>query len=321
MYLTKSAAERDLNISEAAILLCGFVLAWGAIGEYLEEHEKLPRWMAWSKLVFIGMVVFGLVGEFVFDAGVFVFSKKLQEIEGAEIAALDQKARRASREAESAVTRSGVAVSQSEAATREADLAKGASSTAIKLARGAREEADTFEADIKSAKLQSGEAKTLASEAKALLDDVHKLAAEAQQRARAAQTTTLQLQRESAPRRLTEEQKVELVRLLSLVPNFTVRFLPLRSSSKEVADFTDDLMDVFVRMGKLSPGSDNRTLGKAIGGSDARGVAVGCLSREQCPPALKHICQFIGGLGVRLLARVSARGSQGPCGNRHPYWW
>ena len=91
LEILKSATESALNDSEIGLLVSGLVLAVGAIGEYLEEHGKLPRWMGWPKLVFIGMVVFGLIGEFVGDAGVFVFSGHLQTIGDSEIADLNTK--------------------------------------------------------------------------------------------------------------------------------------------------------------------------------------------------------------------------------------
>ena len=92
LSLSKYATEKALDASELIIIVSGFVLAFGAVGEYLEEHNRLPKWMKWPKLVFILMVVVSLIGEFVGDAGVFVFSKELQKLEGAEIEALDLKA-------------------------------------------------------------------------------------------------------------------------------------------------------------------------------------------------------------------------------------
>src|ERR1035438_2597834 len=82
LFPTKAKAERGLTGFEITLIVCGLILALGAIGEYLEEHNKLPRLLRWPKLVFIIMVVVGLIGEFFGDAGVYVFSSKLQEIEG-----------------------------------------------------------------------------------------------------------------------------------------------------------------------------------------------------------------------------------------------
>jgi len=76
-WLSKSATETALDISEIAILVSGLVLALGATGEYLEEHNRLPRWMCWPRLAFIVLVVTDLVGEFLGDGGVFAFSRAI----------------------------------------------------------------------------------------------------------------------------------------------------------------------------------------------------------------------------------------------------
>lgn len=89
--LSKSATENWLDASEITLLICGLVLAYGAAGEYLEEHEKLPRWMQWSrepKLVFVWMVAISLFGEFAGDAGVYLFSGHLQSIADTELTQL-----------------------------------------------------------------------------------------------------------------------------------------------------------------------------------------------------------------------------------------
>src|ERR1700727_2355245 len=79
--LSKSAAEIALDASELIIILSGFVLLIGAAGEYLEEHKKLPQWTKWP---FVWMVVISLLGEFAGDAGVFIFSRRLQTIADGE---------------------------------------------------------------------------------------------------------------------------------------------------------------------------------------------------------------------------------------------
>jgi hypothetical protein len=89
--LSKSATETALNVAELVIIVSGLLLAFGAIGEYLEEHGRLVRWMAWPKLVFIVLVVASLIGEFLGDAGVFVFSEHLQFINDAEANVLREK--------------------------------------------------------------------------------------------------------------------------------------------------------------------------------------------------------------------------------------
>ncbi len=149
--LSKFAAENWLNSSEILIIAAGFVLAFGAIGEYLEEHGRLPCWIAWPKIVFILMVVISLVGEFLGDAGVFVFPNELQRIEGAEIEALDKKAKTASEDADKAVN-------DSAGAKRDSKDAIDSASAAAKAASSARLKADSYEAQIKSALQQATEA-------------------------------------------------------------------------------------------------------------------------------------------------------------------
>jgi hypothetical protein len=145
LFPTKTKAERGLTDSEIVLIVCGLVLALGAIGEYLEEHKKLPRLVKWPRLVFIVMVVIGLLGEFFGDAGVFVFSSKLQQIEGAEIQALDRLAKAARDNANEAIDKSS--------------KAKEGADTAMGVAKAVK---------IESASLQRGLAATkkLAEEAK-----------------------------------------------------------------------------------------------------------------------------------------------------------
>ena len=102
----------------------------GAAGEYLEDHgklHKLPRWLQWTKLVFILMVVGGLIGEFLGDAGVFVFSEELQSIEDQELTrlgdtatSLENRLKSVSAAADKAQDQSGNAVSASTKALRTA---------------------------------------------------------------------------------------------------------------------------------------------------------------------------------------------------------
>jgi hypothetical protein len=73
---------------------------FGAIGEYLEQHEKLPSWIKWPRLVFVSMVALSLVGEFISDAGVFLASHKLQTISDAEYADVNKKAGEAAERAD-----------------------------------------------------------------------------------------------------------------------------------------------------------------------------------------------------------------------------
>jgi hypothetical protein len=91
LSLSKETTEHWLNAAELMLLVCGLVLAYGAAGEYLEEHGKLPRSMRWArepKLVFVWMVAISLFGEFAGDAGVYIFSGQLQTISDTELTQL-----------------------------------------------------------------------------------------------------------------------------------------------------------------------------------------------------------------------------------------
>lgn len=164
----KSLFESGLNFFELLIVISGLVLAWGAIGEYLEEHgkiDRLPRLLRWSKLVFVLMVVISLVGEFVGDGGVYVCSSKLQILEGATIKALDEKATAATHKAEGAVASSDAAVAEASGASKVSQKAYNTSDDAGRVARSARQEADSFEKDIVTAKKQAADAESHLAEA------------------------------------------------------------------------------------------------------------------------------------------------------------
>jgi len=103
--LSKSATETLLDVSETILIGGGLILTLGAVGEYLEEHGRLPRWLAWPRLVFIIMVVAGLLGEFLSDGGVFVFSRHLQTIADSEIAELTKENTAAKKELEATFMR------------------------------------------------------------------------------------------------------------------------------------------------------------------------------------------------------------------------
>jgi hypothetical protein len=123
--LSKSATERALDSSEILILLCGLILAIGAAGEYIEEHGTLPEWTKWSmhpKMVFVWMVALSLAGEFIGDAGVFVFSGHLQTINDGEYATLNKEAGDARRDAGTANERAGGAIERAAHLEMEAAL-------------------------------------------------------------------------------------------------------------------------------------------------------------------------------------------------------
>jgi hypothetical protein len=218
--LSKLSAEEWLNRSEILIILAGFVLAFGAIGEYLESHNRLPKWMAWPKLAFILMVVISLMGEFVGDAGVFVFSKELQRIEGNEIDALDKRAKAAGNDAVKAVA-------DAAEATKKSQDALSSASDAARSALAAKLEADSYEAQIKSALAQ-------ATKAENDLADAREKAAKADEHALAAQQA---LDEYRAPRLLTESEQKRIGQKLtpSKVQNVWIAALPLTVDSGEFA--------------------------------------------------------------------------------------
>lgn len=202
MYLVsrpaESILETGLNASEIIIVVSGFVLAWGAAGEYLDEHEHLtwlPSVFRWPKLVFVLMVAISLAFEFIGDAGVYICSSRLQILEGATIKALDSKATEAGRKAEGAITSSDAALGKASGASEVSQKAYGTSGEAMRVARGARQEADTFEKDIADARRDASEAKSLLAEVRRLAAEAEALAAEAERKVADRHVTPAQLDR------------------------------------------------------------------------------------------------------------------------------
>ena len=167
--LSKSGVSTGLDISEWILLIFGLVLVIGIFGEY----KKVPRCMAtWPKAVFEILVMIGVAGELCGDGGVFLFSRQLQILEGADIQALDTKSRDARERANDALSKSGMAVvrageadNTSKGAMDKAGKAERSLTSALDLAKGARQEADSFERDIVAAKKQAAEAESHLAEA------------------------------------------------------------------------------------------------------------------------------------------------------------
>jgi hypothetical protein len=155
LSLSKAEVSTALDASEWSILLFGLLLVIGIFGEY----DKVPKPMAkWPKAVFEIMVMIGVAGELLGDGGVFLFSRQLQRIEGADLQELNRKAEKALADANGAIGKATAASDISGSAKAEADIARGSAAEAGALARGARQEADSFEKDILSAKRQATEA-------------------------------------------------------------------------------------------------------------------------------------------------------------------
>jgi hypothetical protein len=192
----------------------------------------------------------------------------------------------------------GAAEASAEGAAMAASLATDSAGEAMTLAHDARKEADSFERDIVSAKEQAAKAESHL--------------AEALRQVASAEAEISALRKKGEPRRLTEAQKVELVKLLSAAPPFTVGFLPLRNSSKETSDFADDLIDVFTRMKLMPSGTSARTLDRSIGASDARGIVVGVMSKEQHPLAAELLIAMLRAWGFEAEGDAAPTIAKGP---------
>ena len=202
--LSKSATGSVLDLCEYALLFFGLVLVVGIFGEY----KKLPKWfLRWPKELFEILVMIGVAGELLGDGGVFLFSHRLQILEGADIQVLDGKAEKALSDATEAGHKAKAASGEADSAKLESGKAKDAASTAKSLAAGARKEADALTRDIASAKSD-------ASEAKALLSDVRNLASEAQRKAGSALNTVAAERESRKPRSITPEQAETMVAVL-----------------------------------------------------------------------------------------------------------
>jgi hypothetical protein len=163
--LSKSATSTALDVSDIVLLVSGALLLFGALGEYLEDHKRLPRWMRWPKLIFEIIVAVSLAGELIADGGVFVFSHHLQKLEGADIDALERKSAKALDDSNAAIGEAKAASDEAAAAKLESSNAKGIANASDRLARGTRKEADSFEGDIVSAKTQAADAESHLAEA------------------------------------------------------------------------------------------------------------------------------------------------------------
>jgi hypothetical protein len=234
MSFSKPATETALDASEILILLCGVILAIGAAGEYTEEHGTLPRWMKWSmrpKMVFVWMVALSLVGEFVGDAGVFIFSGHLQTINDGEYAALNKEAGNARRDAGNANKEAGIARRdasnanalaqkyQSEIAASEAQVATAMAASAGAVAKVAAADARSAEASAKAegfrldiAKAQESAARATEETARITKDNL------------TLQADILKLQGRLADRVFTADQRFKFAAALNGKTKFPIKF-------------------------------------------------------------------------------------------------
>ncbi len=199
---SKDATALALDISEWVLLLFGAVLGVGIIGEYAKSKWWRNRIRCWQICVIVGVL-----GELLSDGGIFLFSRRLQTLEGAEIGGLDAKTKTALNDANAAViqsgaakTTAGLAEQSSGRAVEKSDTAERSASTAMTLAKGARQEADSFARDIVSAKKQAAEAASHLAEALKQAEDAKKRITEL------ADLSSLRL--------INDAQKAELVKKL-----------------------------------------------------------------------------------------------------------
>ena len=79
-WLDKSGADVFLITSELLLLLFAALVAVGVLGETFNS----AYWQPWHR-TFAIVVFIGVAGEMIADAGVFISSARLQEIQGAEL--------------------------------------------------------------------------------------------------------------------------------------------------------------------------------------------------------------------------------------------
>jgi hypothetical protein len=137
--LSKDVTTLALDSSEVALLLFGLLLVVGLVGEYAESE----RWKKYVK-AFEMLVILGVAGELLADAGVFTFSARLQSLSDVEVARLKVAA-------ESANATAKQFESQIAEANSKAD--------------SARTNAESFRLDIAKANERAAKAEVRAAEA------------------------------------------------------------------------------------------------------------------------------------------------------------
>ena len=185
LALSKDVTAIALDISEWMLLFCGALLTAGIIGEYAKSKWWLDRLRIWKL-----SVIFGVLVEMLSDGGIFLFSRRLQRLEGAEITQLGTRSSKAFNDANSAINMAQAASTVSADAKSDSKTAKDSSVKAVTnagdarrlaleasiSAREARREADSFARDIASAKRDAQEAKNLLAESRQLALEARKVA-------------------------------------------------------------------------------------------------------------------------------------------------
>ncbi len=101
--LSKPGAIIGLQLSEAGLLIFGAVLIVGIVGEL-----KLPYWSHRLKR-FERLVLIGVLGEFLADGGISLFSMRLQVVSDSEAAVLNNEAGQARKDAALVALKAGQA--------------------------------------------------------------------------------------------------------------------------------------------------------------------------------------------------------------------
>lgn len=114
-WMSKESSSVALDTSEWLLLIFGALLGIGIIGEYAQRKWWKDRIRYWQICVIVGVL-----GELLSDGSIFLFSRRLQRLEGAELTDLSNKARNALNDAATAKSRSDSA--QQDALTVENDI-------------------------------------------------------------------------------------------------------------------------------------------------------------------------------------------------------
>jgi hypothetical protein len=250
-------AHSDLEVT--ALVFFALLVLFDILAHLSTDHEKK------TLLEKIGLYCFAIA--VLAEVVAYPYGQRNDTLSGQIIGSLDVKTREA-------LSKSGTALAQSEEAeTKSGDAIDKAGKAQESLGK-AEDEANKAETAASNALALARDARQQATEALANLAEAKRLAEEAQK-------GTAVLAQAALPRRLSEGQKVELIRLLSAAPAFTVVFENTRSLSDEVLNFTDDFIDVFIRMKLLPADSSSRKLSRAIAAPEGHGVIVGVMGAEQ----------------------------------------
>lgn len=250
MILLSSELASSLHRWELAEYISeGFVIA-GCAGELVALIRRIPKRcreqiVTWSTVILVLALTIGLK-----------CLMKTNELSGMVIGSLGEKAEQADNKAKAAVVDSSTALSQAKDALNKAGEAQSslaraeveakgaqmAASNALTLSSGARKEADSFEQDIKSAKEQAASAESHLAEAL-------QKAADANRRLGEEESKRAAIEQRIAARRLTAEQKNELISVLKPFAPTMVSLAWTGPGGQESADFASDFNDAILGAG------------------------------------------------------------------------